>query len=231
MAEQTDVIRQQIDETRESLADKLETLEGHVKDAVGTVTDTIETVKSTVENTVESVKSGVESTVETVKSSLNDTVDSVKETFDLPLQVDRHPWGALGCSLLAGMAAGYLLEPKRQRWMDHPQGIPGMARIVPGYQPDRPAEAGSQSIRAESTGSRFASSLFGALQGEFDKVKLLALGAVLGIARDALKDALPPSLSQNVTEIVDDFTRRLGSEPIRGSVLESEKANQGSDSH
>jgi len=220
MAEQTDVIRQQIDETRESLADKLETLEGHVKDAVGTVTDTIETVKSTVENTVE-----------TVKSSLNDTVDSVKETFDLPLQVDRHPWGALGCSLLAGMAAGYLLEPKRQRWMDHPQGIPGMARIVPGYQPDRPAEAGSQSIRAESTGSRFASSLFGALQGEFDKVKLLALGAVLGIARDALKDALPPSLSQNVTEIVDDFTRRLGSEPIRGSVLESEKANQGSDSH
>src|SRR5262249_39701668 len=95
MAEEPDVIRQQIDETRESLTEKLETLEGQVKDAVSTVTDTIETVKSTVENTVESVKSGVENTVETVKSSLSDTVDTVKETFDLSRHVDRHPWAAV----------------------------------------------------------------------------------------------------------------------------------------
>jgi len=227
MAEEPDVIRLQIEETRESLTEKLETLEGQVKDAVGTVTDTIETVKSSVENTVESVKSGVEDTVQSVKTSLSDTMDSVKETFDLSGQVERHPWRAVGCSLLAGAAAGYLLGGSRQRQPNYSEGIRGMDRIIPGYQPARPAEAPPQAYREESHRPDILSNLLESFGGELDKIKQTAIGALIGMARDALKEALPPSIGNNVTEIMDNVTRRIGGEPVRGPVLEPEHAGAG----
>jgi len=227
MAEEPDVIRHQIDETRESLTEKLESLEGQVKDAVGTVTDTIESVRDTVESTVESVKSGVEDTVESVKTSLSDTVDTVKHTFDLSRQIDRHPWGAAGCSLLAGLAAGYLLTGSRNRGRYYPQGIPGMEQLIPGYRPDRPTEAPQQASPPEPSHPGFLESLLNSFEGELGKIKQTAIGALVGIARDALKEALPPSIAENVTEIMDNVTRRAGGEPVRGPVLEPEPAGQG----
>jgi ElaB/YqjD/DUF883 family membrane-anchored ribosome-binding protein len=220
MAEESDVIRHQIDETRESLTNKLESLEVQVKDAVGSVTDTIETVKSTVENTVQSVKSGVEDTVENVKASFNDTVDSVKETFDISRQVDRHPWASLGCSLVAGMAAGYLFAGERKP--TYANGIPGMNAIIPGYEPARPIEAPSR----EPAQPGILSTLLGSFEGEYDKIKRTAIGLMISVARDAIKDALPPSLSESVTEIMNDVARRAGGEPITGPVLRSEPADQ-----
>jgi len=222
------VIRQEIDATRESLTEKLETLEGQVKDAVSTVTETIETVKSTVEDTVESVKSGVENTVETVKTSLSDTVDTVKETFDLSRQIDRHPWGAVGCSLLAGFAAGYLLAGSRPRRSYYPDGISGMGHLIPSYRPERPAEpAPRQDMQQQPAQPGFLASLLGSFEGELGKIKQTAIGALAGIARDAIKEALPPSLASNVTEIMDNVTRHAGGEPIRGPVLEPEHAGRG----
>jgi len=227
MAEEPDVIRHQIEETRESLTEKLESLEGQVKEAVGTVTDTIETVKNTVENTVESVKSGVENTVDSVKTSLSDTMDSVKETFDMSRQIDRHPWSAVGCSLLAGVAAGYLFGGSRSRGPSYAHGIPGMDQLIPGYQPARPAEAPRQEFRQEPAQPGIAQSLLSSFGGELDNIKHVALGALIGIARDALKQALPPSLGANVNEIMDNVTRRMGGDPVRGPVLEPEPAGNG----
>jgi ElaB/YqjD/DUF883 family membrane-anchored ribosome-binding protein len=225
MAEEPDVIRHQIDETRESLSEKLDTLEVQVKGAVGTVTDTIETMKNTVEHTVESVRSGVEDTVASVKMSLHDTVDSVKETFDFTRQIDRHPWGAVGCSLLAGLTVGYLFERSRSRRAHYAQGIPRMDALIPGYRPDRPIEAPQQS-RNQSAQPGFLTKLFGAFEEELDKVKELAIGAMIGMARDTLTQALPPSLAENVATILDDVTRRAGGAPIHGSVSGPERASQ-----
>jgi ElaB/YqjD/DUF883 family membrane-anchored ribosome-binding protein len=224
MAEEPDVIRHQIDETRESLTEKLESLEGQVKDAVGAVTDTIETVKNTVENTVESVKSGVEDTVESVKTSLSDTVDSVKETFDLPRQIDRHPWAAVGCSLAAGVVAGYLLWPRRRTYYP---GIPGMNHVIPGYRAERPAESLREAARPEPAAPGFLEGLLSSFEGELGKIKQTAIGALVGMARDAIKDALPPSLSDSVSEIMDNVTRHAGGDPVRGPVLEPEHAGSG----
>jgi ElaB/YqjD/DUF883 family membrane-anchored ribosome-binding protein len=214
MAEAPEVIRHQIDETRESLAEKLETLEGQVRGAVGTVTETIETVRTTVENTVDSVKSGVEN-----------TVDSVKETFDLARQVERHPWTALGCSLAAGVAAGYVIG-LRQSPPTRPSGIPGMEHIVPGYQPSHPAAAPAHMYYQEPKPGLLAQVLE-PFAGEFDKIKKTALGALVGIGRDLLKQNLPESLGDNITEIMDNVARRMGAEPIRGPLLERESASEG----
>jgi hypothetical protein len=42
-----------------------------------------------------------------------------------------------------------------------------------------------------------------------------------------LKQNLPESLGDNVTEIMDNVARRLGGEPVRGPLLKREPASEG----
>jgi ElaB/YqjD/DUF883 family membrane-anchored ribosome-binding protein len=86
------VIREQIEETRSSLTEKLETLEGQIR---GTVVEAKETVEDTIEN---------------VKSTVQDTVQTVKRTFDIEYQVEHHPWAMLGGSVVAGYLVGHFLN-------------------------------------------------------------------------------------------------------------------------
>jgi len=79
-----EVIRHQMEETRSSLADKLETLESQF---CGTVEGATEAVSHTVE-------------------VVQETVETVKETFDLRKQTDRHPWGMLTGAVAVGFVVG-----------------------------------------------------------------------------------------------------------------------------
>src|SRR5579859_6838521 len=85
------VTRGQMNDTRAALSAKLETLERRIVD---TVHGTADAVVQTVDN---------------VKDAVHDTVGSVKDTFDLPLQVDRHPWAIVAGSVALGFLGGYLL--------------------------------------------------------------------------------------------------------------------------
>src|SRR5262249_14677832 len=97
MDPEPEVIRRQIEQTSSSLKEKLDTLEEKV---LGTVKVATEEVEQTVEN--------VKETVETVKESVEGTVEPLKRTFDLPYQVDRHPWLMVGGACLAGFVFGKL---------------------------------------------------------------------------------------------------------------------------
>jgi len=97
-----EVIRQQMEETRAALTDKLETLEHQV-------VDTVQGATTAVQETVATVKDAVQETVETVKGSVQETVETVKETFDLNRQVDRHPWLMFGGAVAVGYLGGRLL--------------------------------------------------------------------------------------------------------------------------
>jgi hypothetical protein len=80
MDPQPDLIRQQIDETRSSLTEKLETLEAEVKGGVASAREAVE-----------------------------QTVTTVKQTFDIRYQMDHHPWFMLGLALVSGAVAGALV--------------------------------------------------------------------------------------------------------------------------
>jgi len=101
MENEPELIRDQMQETRTALTEKLEALEsqvsGTVQSATAAVTETVEAVKSTVAETVGTVKDSVQETVSTVK-------ESVKDAFDLPAHIERHPWAAM----LGSVAVGYL---------------------------------------------------------------------------------------------------------------------------
>jgi len=102
MANEPEVIRQQMEETRSDLQTKLETLEQQVKDTVQEATEAVS-------DTVATVKETVKETVETVKETVEETVESVKETFNLTRQVQAHPWPAFACATLVGFVGSRLL--------------------------------------------------------------------------------------------------------------------------
>src|SRR5205085_2240541 len=75
--------------------------------------ETVDTVKETIQETVSTVSGTVHNTVEAVKDTVADTAESVKSFFDIPHQVDRHPWLMMGGSVLLGYLGGRLLLPRR----------------------------------------------------------------------------------------------------------------------
>jgi hypothetical protein len=124
MAQRADDIRHDIEDTRAAMTAKLAILEERVLE---TVTDAqasvekimenvggiVENVKATVDTTLVAVRQGVAGTqasveeiVEHMKGTIGDAVATVKHTFDLPAQVEHHPWPMLGGALLAGYMLG-----------------------------------------------------------------------------------------------------------------------------
>src|SRR5262249_55783921 len=90
MADDPDIIQNQIEQTRTALAEKLEALGDQISD------------------TVEEAKETVEGTIDSVTSTGQETVHTVKRTVDLRYQVRQRPWLFFGGSVLAGFALGRL---------------------------------------------------------------------------------------------------------------------------
>jgi hypothetical protein len=125
--ESTEVIQNDLDETRASLADKLaqlgdkitgtvenvgETVENvteRATETVETVKETVDAVKDTVSGTVENVKDTVSGTVETVKESVSSALETIKETFNLQRQVEERPWLVMSGAVLLGFVGGKLI--------------------------------------------------------------------------------------------------------------------------
>jgi len=217
MAEEPDVIRQEIEQTRSNLTEKLETLESQVK-------ETVQNVTSKVEDTVETVKSRVEGTVDAVTSTVESTVQSVKETFNVERQVRRHPYAMCGGTMVVGMAAGYFLTSLRRPALPRHWSAPRPASRpapAPAPAPQRLTSDGAPRVSepARSSGPGLLGGLLEQFGPEIDKLKATAIGMVLGAARDLLKEKLPPSLSGHVDELIDNVTRKAGGEVIRGPVL------------
>jgi hypothetical protein len=228
------MIRRDIEQTRSALTEKLESLEqevmGTVRGARSAVTETIEAVKGTVEN---------------VKGSVEGAVESVKEQLDVKRQFRRHPWTMFGLSVGTGFVVGaYLPSPSalRQR-ASRTTPSSGTMFAGPEYQAEAterrqtPAEGrmfAEPAYQAECTERRQAASsersflggLVHQLQPEWQQFKGLAIGAALGVVRDALHGTLPPSLKPKVEALIHNVTRRVGGETIEGPILSSEEGER-----
>jgi ElaB/YqjD/DUF883 family membrane-anchored ribosome-binding protein len=185
-------LRQQIDDTRSSITEKLEALEEQV-------TGTVQNARDTVEETIQSVK-----------ESVQDTVSTVKDTFNLSLQVERHPWGMLGGALMAGLVGGAVIGEARRRRLGPPRNR-GVSRVEPYVPPYRAeSEAGREPARRTS--------IFGRFEQEVDQLKGLGLGLLLGVVRDVIQENAP-QVAEQVGHIMDNITTKLGGQPHVGPVL------------
>jgi ElaB/YqjD/DUF883 family membrane-anchored ribosome-binding protein len=225
MAEEPDVIREQIEETRSALTDKLETLEGQVRE------------------TVQSAKETVEDTLSNVKSSVQETVASVKQTFDLRYQVDRHPWAMLGGSFLTGFVLGNYLEGRREqerlrsaRALVYPGSdlvrAPALHESLSDARPNGngSATAPAQAFAAEPSSPGLFSRVLHTFEPEIERVKEVAIGAAMGILRDLAKESLP-KLAPQIDEVMDSATSKLGGQPMTGPLVEPTAMPSGSRTH
>jgi ElaB/YqjD/DUF883 family membrane-anchored ribosome-binding protein len=220
MDNEAEMIEHKMREKRDDLTKKLEQLEQQV-------VETVQSTTSAVTDTVENVKDVVSETVETVKGTVEETVDTVKKTFDLRAQVENHPWLMLGGSVAVGFVAGRLLEglmpPSRATWSDAlPPPSSGGVQTNGGarsyrYAEEPPARTASASASESSVGN-----WFGALTEQFapeiGKLKGMAVGTLLGLVRDMVKQSLPQELGGRLSEMIDDVTQKVGGEPFKGPV-------------
>jgi ElaB/YqjD/DUF883 family membrane-anchored ribosome-binding protein len=254
MDNETEVIREKMEDARTDLSDKLEQLEKQVRetvqdatsavadsvqnatstvnDTIQSVKDVVDSVKDSVQGTVDSVKDSVQGTVDSVKETMADTVEGVKQTFDLHRQVDHHPYLMMGGAVFVGFVAGRLLTPQTARAVGRAAERfgPTVGRFAQSAASNLSSAASSVGSTAASVGGAAAAggwmgtleTMFGP---EIDKVKELAIGTLLGVVRDMAVKAAPETLGPRVSEIIDDFTTKLGGKPVEGPVFETHSSD------
>jgi len=230
MDHESEVIRHQMEETRTSLAEKLETLEQQV-------VCTVHGATNAVTDTVEAVREAVHDSVEKVKGSVEETVETVRETLDIQRQVERHPWAMMTGSVVLGYVGGSLLNHTQQ---EHYRGS-SLGPVYPhsdrqtteGLRNDGNSRIPVQEALTSDNGPRTsgmehhwldeAGQMF---ETEISKVKGLAIGTLFGVLRDLIATSLPEPLKPELHEVMDSVTTKLGGKPIHGPVLSESWLNQ-----
>jgi len=104
--EQPELIERQMEQTRESLTEKVSLLEqkvvGQIQSATDAVQDTVQSVKSAVQDTVQAVTG-------TVSNSVESLTDGVKEVLDIRKHTRENPWAMVGGATVAGFVTGLLV--------------------------------------------------------------------------------------------------------------------------
>jgi len=219
-----DVIRDQMEDTRTALTEKLETLEQKVADTVESATtnvaETVEAVKETVQETVSTVKDTVQETIGAVKGSVQDSVEAVKDAFDIKGHVESHPWVMFAGSVAAGFVVGRLFGPsKAEEDEAHEDEYEEPSHAVGTFHNGRHRhEEEPEEAEERPAGGGWLKKL----APEFDKLKGLALGAVLAAVRNTVVNAAPPQIKDSLAEVFDSFGNKLGAfSPSKGQSEDS----------
>jgi len=138
--ESPELIKQDMNETRQSLTEKVAALEHHV---VGTLHD----ATSAVHETVCTVKTALKDTVGAVTDSVSTMSQGVKDTFDIRSHIRDRPWAAIAGAALSGIVTGYLTAPtgERQKTSSFSRSTAngnGVDATYAASRPAAPAQAG-----------------------------------------------------------------------------------------
>jgi len=236
--------RQDIEDKRASMSEKLELLEERVRDTLeetrSAVEGIVENVKETVDETVGAVKetvegarSTVDSLVENVKGTVDDTATMVKKSFDLHYQVEQRPWLMVGGSVLVGYFLGSWMYsgPLYQRGYSDREyssddNLLYTAPISDGASFDDLEESGDTqknrdaskkyrtSMKSDSHAkSRPWSNFLEPFQEEWDALKGVALGTLMGTLRTMVRQNMP-TIAPKLEQAINSASAKLGADPI-----------------
>jgi ElaB/YqjD/DUF883 family membrane-anchored ribosome-binding protein len=196
-----EVIRDEMEQTRANLAEKLGALETQVRETVSGAT---EAVNSTVEG------------VKDVVSSVSETFETVTDTFDVSKQVEQRPWLAMGAAVATGFVIAQVFDRASR------PAEPSAART------DVPLErvGGVEAPRREEPGlmdslGKLLPDVSGVANTVVSSLGGVAVGSLMGLIREFASGGLPKEWQGDVTKLIDDVTKQLGGEP-----LNSAKSNQ-----
>ena len=183
-----EVIRQQMEETKSQLSEKLVSLESQVS----------ETVQST-GTVVNATVGAVQDTVEAVTGAVQDAVQSVSNVFDLKRQFERNPWLVLGGAAVLGYLAVEYLKGSAKKSGQRSAPCPS-----PGYangEPTAESAATAAAIAAAYESGRESASRH--------QLQDVATRSLIGVVQDIASRAVP--------QLVDYLTANRASAPISRS--------------
>jgi ElaB/YqjD/DUF883 family membrane-anchored ribosome-binding protein len=207
MDHEAEVIKQHMLETRTDLTRKLEELEEQV---AATVRGTTEAVSET----VHAVKGAVENTVESVKEKVEGTVETVKETFDIPQQVQKHPWAMMAGFAALGYLGGRLLSSSATCRTSSTRFEAGRSNGRPQRQPFPREESREGAAPATESRSEVWDRLVKTFSPVLTKLSGLAIGVASGVVGKMILESVPESLRGEVENVVNEMTTALGGKPL-----------------
>jgi len=191
--ESTEVIEQQMQETRDSLTQKVSALEsqvvGTLQNATATVSGMVDQVKTAVPETL----AGMKETISEVKESV---AKQVRETLDVSHRTREHPWAMVGGATAAGFITGMILFRRT-----YAAPTAGFAPAAPSYSTPA-AAAASASVRSPIK-------LPGWLDQIVDKLGDRVTEEVRKLGELAVSTA-SSSLQQTVEKVVPQFLGNIG---------------------
>ena len=177
MDDTTEVMRQQIVETRSELSEKLVSLEQQVSDTVQTTGTAVNATVGAVQDTVQTVTGAVESALQSVSDALN-----VRQ------HIKQHPWLVLGGSVVLGYLAVDFLE----------QTAKASGRRSAPTMPPNPSDENAGQLSGQSPVACVAMPIANSTANEAASANFLwhqlttaATGALIGIAQDAATHVVP----------------------------------------
>jgi len=225
MENETDVIRDQMLETRTSLTEKLEALEEKV---VSTVQGTTESVQEAVQAVTESVQD----TVTNVSESVQDTVESVKSTFDIRQHVEAHPWAMFGGAVAIGFLGGRLMPSLGSVAQAASTAAGTVGAAVGASSPSSsaypmgsnfaPSNAPSSPAQSSATSADQGSGLLGKLGDNLapvaQQLQGMAIGTLAGLVGDMVIRSTPDQFRPQLADWINQLTHALGGVPVQGLV-------------
>jgi len=218
------VIRDEMEQTRANLAEKLGALESQVRETVSGATDAVS-------STVEGVKD--------VVSSVTETVDTVTETFNVSKQVEQHPWMALGASVATGFVIAQVLDrATRPSPPSHAPATNGSAAQAASWSAPPQPEPRHEHPVMDSLKSMMPD-MGGVMNTVVSSLGGLAVGSLMGVIREFASQGLPKEWQGDVTKLIDQVTSQLGGKPLDptrsnqlfGALGLGGQENGGSDGH
>jgi ElaB/YqjD/DUF883 family membrane-anchored ribosome-binding protein len=184
-----------LNNAKESMTGKLETLEEQVVETVQKVSEPVEETANAVKETVETVKDAVEETAEAVKETVQEGMQTVRHWFDLSDHVRKRPLLMMAGAMGAGMCLEMVLGTASASGAE-----PSKATTHNGHH--RPREKRVTETAGPSWFERFGP--------EIGKLKSMALSAVLGAVRQMIVQAVPQNLKEGVRTLIDNAQRKMG---------------------
>jgi len=207
-------IEREMEQTRESITEKVAALENQVL-------GTIHTATSTVSDTVNAVKEAVTTAPAAVKESVKETIAAVRDTvgsFSVSGCVRDNPWASVGTTTFAGFLFGYLLpgggrvfnRPVMAKGHDEPAeyGQPGAAHGGHAHNGSaRSFAAPAREPAAESHG--MFGDLFAMLGREVRQLAEQAINTGLVSLKQAVSTQVPQMVDDAVHRVTDRVTDKV----------------------
>lgn len=187
--ESPELIERQMEETRESLTEKVSLLEqqvvGTIQSATDAVQDTVHSVKTAVEDTMTAVSGGVRDSVESVS-------EGVKEALDISGKVRKHPLPMVGGAVAVGLITSWLVFRRTS--------TPAPAQIAStNYVPIPAPVSASAPVAAQRPG--WLNDLFDIAGRELKKLAEHAIARASSSVQKSVEEGIPKLIDRAMPEM------------------------------